>query len=130
MKTISIISFALIVLFSACIVSANTLFTKAEWTMLENCNNNGTKNSIEKPEGYSVPEDMKLSERYIFNTLFSKNECIILKNWNNKKTLAGIGPAEGYSEIEGVKQTECDMFNTCFSKEEWEVLKNWNYGKP
>ena len=82
MKTISIISFALIVLFSACMVSANTLFTKAEWTMLENWNNNGTKNSIEKPEGYSEIEGVKQTECDMFNTCFSKEEWEVLKNWN------------------------------------------------
>jgi hypothetical protein len=126
MKTLSIISVALIVLFSAVTVSANTLFTKAEWAILENWNNNGAKNSIEKPEAYSASDETKSHEVKVFNTLFSKNECSIVMNWNNKKQLVKYGPAEGYSEPEGARQKECEMFNTCLSKEEWEILKNWD----
>lgn len=127
MKRVSLISVVLIVLFSTYMAPANTLFTEAEWAILENWNHDSSNKSVGKPEAYSAPEGTEPSEVEIFNTLFSSDDWMILKNWNNRKTRVNVGPAEGYSEPEGVKPAEYKQFNTCFSKEEWQILENWSH---
>ena len=120
------ISIILILLFGVTIASANTLFSKTEWKVLENWSNDKAKSNIDKAEGYSEPERINKVEFNMSNTFFSTGEWETLKNWNNDKSKSNIVAAEGYSEPEQVKKVDFKMSNTFFSKSEWKKLQNWN----